>query len=404
MKAILLAVALFLSTSLNAFAADVPVATLQAIVQRADEQQARALAQDDQTVMRDTATDDHYRQLVQINRGLARNGVTAIELLEIEWGPASVDGDSAKVTAYETWRTTYADGTTEESRDRNDYTLVQTAAGWKISADEHPDEDVMRPAPGSVPGTTPPNQPVPAGPGQSRNWSGYAATGGNFTSVTGTWTVPQATTAGPYAADAAWVGIGGVDSRDLIQAGTSAEVAGNGRVRYQAWVEMLPAGPHPIPLAVKPGDSVTFTVAETSPNEWLISAKNNTTGRSTSVREQYTSSHSSAEWVEEAPAAGGRRILPLTDFGTVQFTAGSVVKDGRTITIGGANAESVTMIDAAGRPIAAPSAIGEDGASFTVTRVSQPPFAAAPAPTSGTWPATPGARPGRGRGGRGFGG
>ena len=33
----------------------------------------------------------------------------------------------------------------------------------------------------------PPSRPVPAGPGQSRNWSGYEAIGGEFTAVTGSW-------------------------------------------------------------------------------------------------------------------------------------------------------------------------------------------------------------------------
>src|SRR5579862_3178597 len=58
----------------------------------------------------------------------------------------------------------------------------------------------------------------------SSNWAGYAAQGGTFTGVTGTWTVPaptaDATTtyATRIAADATWVGIGGVSTRNLIQA------------------------------------------------------------------------------------------------------------------------------------------------------------------------------------------
>src|SRR5580692_4075887 len=42
------------------------------------------------------------------------------------------------------------------------------------------------------------------------NWSGYVATDGTYTSVSGSWTVPTVTNASGDVADATWVGIGGV--------------------------------------------------------------------------------------------------------------------------------------------------------------------------------------------------
>ena len=112
---------------------------------------------------------------------------------------------------------------------------------------------VTTPAPGQVPGTTRPRtpqspaQPNPAPrpaitPSQdtSHNWSGYAATEGKYTSVSGTWTVPQVSSNGAPGVGASWVGIGGVNSRDLIQAGTQETDGGSGRVQYSAWVETLP--------------------------------------------------------------------------------------------------------------------------------------------------------------------
>jgi predicted SnoaL-like aldol condensation-catalyzing enzyme len=388
------------------FAGTVPAtavdAQLQAVVQKADQEQADAFAKHDPTLMRDTAaSEDYYQQLVKINDDMAANGVASIELVKIEWGDTSVNGNSATLTAYETWRTTYTDGTTEEDRDRNVYTLVNQNGSWLIAADDHPDADMI-PGPGGIPpGSTqpgvPPTRPVPAGPGQSRNWSGYNATGGTFTGVTGTWTVPQADpSTGTYGSDASWVGIGGVQSRDLIQAGTDTTVAGNGHVRYQAWVEMLPAGPHPLPVTVKPGDSVTFSITETSPNNWLVSVKNNTSGQTYQVNEQYTSSHSSAEWIEEAPS-GGRRILPLDRFGSVTFTNGSAIKDGQTVSIAGAGAKPVTMIDAFGDPIVTPSALTADGAGFTVTQQASPAIAPA-VPGQGVFPFVPGEGSGQGIG------
>jgi hypothetical protein len=376
---------------------------LQAAVQRADEEQARALSQRDPNLMRDTSTDDYYQQLLRTNQGLVAGGVTAIELLKIEWGPSVVQGPTAQLAAFETWRTIYADGTVEEARDRNMYTLVNQGGAWKIQSDTHPDNDRSEVgAPAGDQGTslgggassgranpdgrrprpereTPPargpqpersGQPgrgTPAGPGQSRNWSGYAASGGPYTAVSGTWTVPWSDPAGAFGSNAAWVGIGGVESRDLIQAGTDVTVDGNGHAQYQAWVEDLPRPPRPVPLTVKPGDSVTVSLNEQSPSVWRIAFKNNTSGQTFNTTQQYNSSHSSAEWVEEAPS-GTRQVLPLNEFGSVAFTGGSAIKDGQNVSIAAAGAEPVTMIDGAGQPIAVPSSLGPDGASFRVTQ------------------------------------
>src|SRR5207245_2487158 len=127
------------------------VAAIKDLIQRANDAQAKALAQNDSSLMRDTATDSYYQELMAINRDLA--------------------------------------------------------------------------------------------------------SGGSFTAVTATWVVPQvsATSTG---ADATWVGIGGLNSRDLIQAGTQASVGG-GSVTYEAWVEMLPQSSRTVSLSVNPGDSVT---------------------------------------------------------------------------------------------------------------------------------------------------
>src|SRR5205823_10341559 len=136
------------------------------------------------------------------------------------------------------------------------------------------------------------------------NWSGYAATGGTYTAVSGSWSVPQFSPDGPAGIDAAWVGIGGVRSRDLIQAGTQQTVSGSGRTQYEAWIEMLPRSSRPVPLQVHPGDSITVSINEESTDQWLIHFTNNTTGQTYDTTQTYTSSHSSAEWVEEAPSAG----------------------------------------------------------------------------------------------------
>ena len=394
-------------TSSNAATALDPATTsaIQGVIQKANQEQQDAFAKQDPTVMRDTATAGYYQELVQINQDMASAGVTGIKLVKIEWGPASLqNATTAQATTYETWRTNYSDGTNDQSRDRNVYTLVKQNGSWKIQTDDHPDDSLPQSptgstVPGQDPGTVPPNVRPPSGQsGQSENWSGYAATGGNFTSVTGTWSVPQSSSNGSYASGATWVGIGGVNSRDLIQAGTEETASSGGSVHYNAWIEMLPAASHPIDLTVQPGDSVTVSITDQGSNQWQIAFKDNTTGKSYQTTVQYTSSHSSAEWIEEAPFAR-RQVLPLDNFGTISFSNGSAVEDGKTVTIAQAGAKPVTLVNAAGTALATPSALTGDGEGFSVTRTNA--SASPVSPRTGNNPGYPSGigRPGRrGRG------
>jgi hypothetical protein len=205
----------------------------------------------------------------------------------------------------------------------------------------------------------------------SRNWSGYVATGGTtYTSVSGTWVIPKPD---PSVAgiDATWVGIGGANTTDLIQAGTEATVNGDGTVTYDAWTETLPQSTKSISLAVSAGDTVSVSITEQTTGVWLVDMKNVTTGKSYTTTIRYNSSKSSAEWVQEAPSIG-RGIAPLDSFGTVKFTAGSTVVDGKQQSLSGAGAKAVTMTDGANQPLAIPSALGGDGSSFSVSRTSNP--------------------------------
>jgi hypothetical protein len=344
-------------------------AAIQQVIQRSNDEQVQAIAAHDSSLMADAVTSEHYQELVKINQNLLDNGVSSISLVRLEWGAVAVNGSSATATTYETWRTVFADGTTDQSRDRNDYSLVLDNGSWKIQSDAHPNQ-------GSGPGVSTPPQtqpfPFPDTQSTSHNWSGYAATGGTYTSVTGTWTVPQFSANGPAGIDAAWVGIGGVRSRDLIQAGTQQSVSGTGSTHYEAWIEMLPRSSTPVPLRVHAGDSVTVSISEQATNQWLMQFTNNTTGQTYQTTQQYTSSHSSAEWVEEAPSAGRGGVLPLDNFGTVQFSDGSAVKDGHSVNISSAGAKAITMIGNNDQALAVPSALGDDGASFSVARTDAP--------------------------------
>jgi hypothetical protein len=215
--------------------------------------------------------------------------------------------------------------------------------------------------------------------GNSRNWSGYVSDNGSYTSITGTWTVPQVTSSGHTSTDATWVGIGGVSSNDLIQSGTQNVINPSGQVTTTAFYELLPNGATPITsLTVNPGDSVTITISQQSSGQWLISFKDNTSGQNYKNTVSYNSSLSSAEWIEEAPS-NGVSVLPLDNFDSVQFSSGSTTQNGTQVSILGSNAHAVTMVNAAGQALAIPSTLGNDGASFSVARSSA--VSTAPNPT-----------------------
>ncbi len=343
-------------------------AAIQAVIQQANQEQQQALAQNNPGAMQDTATPDYYNQLVQTNQDLKTGGVTSIQLLDLRWGRVSLtNAQSAHATTLETWRTTYADGSVDQSTDRNVYALVLQNGAWKIQADQHPDSAVNLPFPGD-----PSGQPAPAQgaavSGQSLNWSGYEATGGTYSGVSGSWTVPHVS-GGSSGADATWVGIGGVQSRDLIQAGTEATVMRDGQVHYDAWIEMLPRAAQTVNLPVNPGDVVTASIARQDGNQWQISLKNTTNGQSFQQTVTYDSSASSAEWIEEAPTSF-HGIVPLDGFGSVQFSAAAAVKNGQSMNAAQAGGQPITMINRSGQPLATPSALGTDGGSFTVSRAA----------------------------------
>jgi Peptidase A4 family len=149
---------------------------------------------------------------------------------------------------------------------------------------------------------------------------------------------------------------------------------GPGQVSYSAWVEMLPTPVQTVPLTAQPGDVIGVSVAQQNPGSWQISNNNQTTSLSYQTTVQYSSSLSSAEWIEEAPSTASvrARIVSLDDFGQVQFQDASAQLGGQTVTIAEAGAQPIAMYDRSGI-IASPSAIGQDGSSFTVTRLTSGP-------------------------------
>ncbi len=202
----------------------------------------------------------------------------------------------------------------------------------------------------------------------SRNWAGYTADSGTYTGVSGTWTVPLIKDTSQVGADATWVGIGGVTTNDLIQAGTQATVDEQGNVSYGAFYEDLPHPSRPLlNLTVHAGDTMSVSVQKTKDTSWNIQVKNTTTGKSASVSLPYSSSFSSAEWIEEAPT-GIHHVIPLDNFGKVYITNANAIHNGRNVTLQEAHARPIAMNGPSGTILAEASVINTDGAGFTVSR------------------------------------
>ncbi|GAB2976687.1 G1 family endopeptidase [Amycolatopsis acidiphila] len=153
----------------------------------------------------------------------------------------------------------------------------------------------------------------------SSNWSGYAETGSGYTSAAATWTVPSVSATSSATYSSAWVGVDGDGNSNLIQTGTESDYA-NGRAQYSAWWEILPAYSVTIPgVTVHAGDSITASVAKSSGSSWVISLKDNTTGKSWSATKTYSGPGQSAEFVQEAPTVGGSQSA-VAHFSTFNFS------------------------------------------------------------------------------------
>ena len=218
---------------------------------------------------------------------------------------------------------------------------------------------------------------------QSSNWSGYnqgtLEQGSKlFTQVSGDWTVPTARphVRGQDEYSSSWLGIGGgcvdaacnVTDSTLIQAGTEQDVNAAGKASYSAWYELIPAPSLTITsLAVAPGNRMHVDIRETvaDSNVWVITVKNLTTGKSFTTTVPYSSTHATAEWIEETPlvidTGGGAGLAAMPNLGAVSFDQ-AFTNGSRA---GLKTSEEMQLVDSSNppKPIATPSAPdrGRDG-------------------------------------------
>ncbi len=173
---------------------------------------------------------------------------------------------------------------------------------------------------------------------QSTNWFGYnqgtlEQSGKLFTSISSDWTVPKASShkAGEAESSATWIGIGGgcldagctLNDASLIQTGTEQDVDSSGHASYSAWWELVPVPAVTVSnMTVSPGDRIHASVTEAALGSgvWTITLKDVTRNESFSTTVPYTSTNSTAEWIDETPLTIGSSGASQASLPNLTFT------------------------------------------------------------------------------------
>ena len=183
--------------------------------------------------------------------------------------------------------------------------------------------------------------------------------------------VPQAAQTSVKTYSAIWVGMDGyksVTQTTVEQVGTEQDYI-NGTPQYYAWYELYPAASHMINNTVHPSDVMSGEV-KYSNGQYTLTLRDVTQNwYFMEVHQLNKAIRNSAEWIVEAP---GNIILPLANFGTVNFTSCSASINGVSGSINSRSWQNtpVDMIDFNGVLRAQTSKLSGDGDSFTVTYFS----------------------------------
>ena len=194
----------------------------------------------------------------------------------------------------------------------------------------------------------------------STNWSGYAVTGGRYTQVSSSWTVPAVTCSGT-AYSSFWVGLDGDTSGTVEQTGTDSDCSGS-TPQYYAWYEMYPKFPSNYSNPVRAGDSMSASVTTNGSGSFTLTISDSTQKwtRTTTARLK-SAKLASAEVIAEAPSSSGG-VLPLANFGTVKFSGATV--NGALLTSSTPGLDPITMAN--GSTVKAQPSSMSSG-SFSVT-------------------------------------
>ena len=179
----------------------------------------------------------------------------------------------------------------------------------------------------------------------STNWSGYAAHGGTYTTVSATWVQPTGSCTSATRYSSFWVGLDGYTSNSVEQTGTDTDCSG-GRPVYYGWYEMYPNPSFSFGSTINAGDTISASVTFSGTSSYTLKLSDVTRGwTSTTTKSLSGAPRSSAEVIIEAPCctnSGG--ILPLANFGTVHLS-NSLVNGS---SIGSFSPDQITMVNNSG--------------------------------------------------------
>lgn len=170
----------------------------------------------------------------------------------------------------------------------------------------------------------------------STNWAGAVLENppspqATFTAVTGTFTVPEPTSAGgsqngnSYQAASAWVGIDGdTYGNAILQTGVDITLQ-NGKASYDAWYEWYPDYAYDFDnINIQAGDVIVAYIKSTDNSNGVAVIENKSSGQSvtktlSAPEPTATLGGQNAEWIVE-DFQSGSSLVPLVDFGEVTFT------------------------------------------------------------------------------------
>jgi Peptidase A4 family len=209
---------------------------------------------------------------------------------------------------------------------------------------------------------------------QSPNWSGFGdgqpSTGSTtYTQVSGTWLQPTLKCTSEDRVVVFWVGLDGLTSSTVEQAGTLAQCF-QGSAFYYTWWEMYPTTSIKIVgTTVAGGDSIAASVSFASGTYTLAVTDSTTSGNSFSVKKTcgsgQTCLNSSAEWIAERPS-NPYGLYPLAQFTLWTLTHATVKGNSTTGTINSFPNFRITMVDVTDTyALATPSAFTASTKSFT---------------------------------------
>ncbi len=217
---------------------------------------------------------------------------------------------------------------------------------------------------------------LPTGTQESSNWSGYVvtpATGSpKYTSITGSWIVPKAS-GSASSLGSQWIGLGGVNSSDLLQMGTIEQFQRNREVVTLFWEQLpdaaqnlvtVPVGSH-ITATISTQDgtdySLTFQVVE--PNGQTV-----TQNVSTTLSSEYAAGiGTSAEWISEDPSTANGGLYPLANTGSVEFT--DAMANNAPINVASNQVQPLALVDSSREVRIAPTTLYPDGTSFSTISI-----------------------------------